>query len=237
MAKNVENLSPVVRESLVEQVSSQLIDQIAAGHWKQGEKLPTEPVLCRSLGIGRSTLREALNSLVFLGVVEVRRGEGTFVGAGNSTRMLDRFLRSGLLRTERDIQHLCEARILLESELVELCARRASDAELQKLGELEARMETEPAVDMPTFINLDLQFHLAIAKGSQNPVLEQMLRTIRGLLEEWILRSQKDARARSLAQSGHTKILAALRDRQAKRAREAMVEHLEASFALMRKGG
>lgn len=228
------SLAPVVKETLVEQVSARLIDLIAAGHWKQGERLPPETTLCRSLGIGRSTLREALNSLVFLGLIQVRRGEGTFVGS-DSTRLLDRFLLSGLLRSERDIAHLSETRIVLECELASLCAQRSTPADLAALEKLEQSMERGAKLPIPDFVELDLQFHLKIADSSQNPVLAQLLRTIRGLLQEWIVRSQTMARARDAARRGHSDILAALHRRDALAAREAMKSHLEESYALMRQ--
>lgn len=226
-------VSPVVRETLVEQVSARLIDLIAAGQWKQGERLPPETTLCRSLGIGRSTLREALHSLAFLGLIQVRRG-GTIVGS-DSTRLLDRFLLSGLLRTERDIAHLSETRIILECELVSLCALRATAADLAALEKLERSMEQGLKLPIAEFVQLDLQFHLKIADASQNPVLAQLLRTIRGLLQEWIVRSQTMARARAAARRGHIDILAAFQKRDPLAARAAMKAHLEESYELMRQ--
>lgn len=226
-------ISPVVRETLVEQVSARLIDLIAAGHWKQGERLPPETTLCRSLGIGRSTLREALNSLAFLGLIQVRRG-GTTVGS-DSTRLLDRFLLSGLLRTERDIAHLSETRIVLECELASLCAQRCSPADIAALEKLESAMTQGLKLSIPDFVQLDLQFHLKIADASQNPVLAQLLRTIRGLLQEWIVRSQSMARARDAARRGHIDILAAFQNHDPVAARAAMKSHLEESYALMRQ--
>jgi GntR family transcriptional repressor for pyruvate dehydrogenase complex len=171
---------------------------------------------------------------VFLGLVQVRRGEGTFVGS-DSTRLLDRFLLSGLLRSERDIGHLCETRIVLESELVSLCAQRAGEEDIAALEKLERDMEAGATLSTPGFVDLDLQFHLRIAEASGNPVLAQLLRTIRGLLQEWIVRSQTVSKARDAAKRGHTKILAALRERDGEAARAAMRGHLEESFELMRK--
>jgi DNA-binding FadR family transcriptional regulator len=231
--RTISPLQPVVRETLVEQVSTRLIELIAASHWKQGERLPAEPLLAKELGIGRSTLREAINSLTFLGILQVRRGEGTFVGNG-STRLLDRCPVSGLLRTDFDLDHIGDARILLECELVARCAQKATEADLAKLAELEKRMEDTRELSTAAFTELDLTFHIRIAEAAGNPVLEQLFRTTRGLLQEWILRSQKNTQARGVAQRGHSEILAALRKRDAAKARKAMEKHLRESFALMR---
>ncbi|GAB4408090.1 MAG: FadR/GntR family transcriptional regulator [Bryobacter sp.] len=227
-------LKPLKKETLVEQVSDRLIEMLVQGHWKQGEKLPSEPILAHQLGIGRSTLREAINALTFLGLLEVRRGEGTFVGQG-STRMIDRCLVSGLLRTDVEVEHLCEARLLLEGDLAARCARNISVGALEELAALEREMESRVELSPKEFTELDLNFHLRIAEASGNPVLEQLFRTTRGLLQEWILRSQQNAAARALAQAGHTGILESLRAGNAQLAREAMEQHLRDSFNLMRE--
>ena len=72
-------LKPVSRVTLSEQVASQIAEQIAHGRWQPGDRLPSETELCATLKIGRSTLREALKSLAFVGLVQMRPGEGTYV--------------------------------------------------------------------------------------------------------------------------------------------------------------
>ena len=73
----MSNLKPVSRVTLGEQVAAQLAEQISEGRWKPGDRLPSESELCSTMGIGRSTLREALKSLAFVGLVQMRPGEGT----------------------------------------------------------------------------------------------------------------------------------------------------------------
>ena len=75
----MSTLKPVSRVTLGEQVAAQLSDQIAEGKWKPGEKLPSESELCFALNIGRSTLREALKSLAFVGMVQVANFNGRLV--------------------------------------------------------------------------------------------------------------------------------------------------------------
>jgi DNA-binding FadR family transcriptional regulator len=73
----MKNLKPVSRVTLGEQVAAQLAEQISGGRWRPGDRLPSESELCAALRIGRSTLREALKSLAFVGLVQMRPGEGT----------------------------------------------------------------------------------------------------------------------------------------------------------------
>ncbi len=207
---------------------------ITAGKWRAGERLPSEADLCRALNIGRSTLREALKSLAFLGMVRTRAGEGTYVEDVPST-FFERVLTTGFLTTDKQISDLCETRIALESELVALCAQRAPDCDIERLGQIV--MQMDQALQSENFAELDLEFHLAIAAASQNQVLSNMLRTIRGLLEEWISKSQQAPGSKEIANEQHAVILEAIRRRNSSRARSVMISHLQTfqrGYALMR---
>ena len=75
----MRNLKPIKRVTIGEQVALQLAGMISDGRWVAGQKLPSESALCQALSIGRSTLREALKSLAFIGMVRMRAGDGTYV--------------------------------------------------------------------------------------------------------------------------------------------------------------
>jgi GntR family transcriptional repressor for pyruvate dehydrogenase complex len=234
----MSNLKPVSRVTLGEQVAAQLAEQIAEGRWHVGEKLPSEAELCGTLGIGRSTLREALKSLAFVGMIRMRPGEGTYV-AGGSTYLADRVLSRGVLTTERQLEEVGEARLVLETEIAALAARRSDIADLNRLegmlSEMKACLE---GGDPHTYATLDVDFHLAIAKASKNPVLEDFLARIRGVLQEWITKSQEMPGVKENAQAQHSKILKALKQRNPEKARRAMRNHLETcgkAFTLLDK--
>ena len=222
----MDTLKPVVRTTLSEQVAVQIAERISGGSWKAGEKLPPESVLCKKFHIGRSTLREALKSLSFIGLVRMRVGEGTFVAEGPST-LLRHILTQGLLTNEKDVTDLCEARILLETELAALCAQRASGPDLEALQQIITSMEQSLRQGGQNFLDLDLEFHLRIAEFSKNEVLEQLLRTIRGLLTEVIEKSQQIPGSLELAYEQHCKILDPLLQHDARKSRAAMRDHLK----------
>ncbi len=119
-------LKAVARVTLGEQVALQLAEMIAEKHWQPGERLPTEMELCEVLNVGRSTLREALKSLAFIGMVRMRPGDGTYV-SDLSNRLLDRILAKGLLKTEKDLADVCETRMILETEGAAIAAERATE--------------------------------------------------------------------------------------------------------------
>jgi GntR family transcriptional repressor for pyruvate dehydrogenase complex len=221
----MSELKPVFRVTLSEQVAQQIAAAISSGRWKDGDRLPSESELCKMLHIGRSTLREALRSLAFVGMVRMRAGEGTYVAHGPS-KFLERMFAQGMLATEQAVTDLCDTRIVLETELAALAAQKATEQELRKLASLLREMELNVNGASDGFLKLDLEFHLAIADASKNRIMAQLLRTIRQLLEEYIVKSLQLTDAPQLACEGHAKILEGLKDRSPRKARAAMREHL-----------
>jgi GntR family transcriptional repressor for pyruvate dehydrogenase complex len=196
---------------------------IAEGKWRPGEKIPPESDLCQLFDVARSTVREALKALAFVGVLKMRHGDGTYVMEGAS-QLLERAVRREL-GSAQSIDDLCEARVALESELVSLCAQRASEEELQGLESLCHEMEMCASVP-ERFHQLDLEFHLAIARGSKSRILAGLLVTIRELLGELIKKSQEVPHARELACTHHRKVLAAMKHRKPRKAQSAIRTHL-----------
>ena len=214
---------PILRTTLTEQVATRLIQMISAGHWKPGERLPSEPELCQTFNVGRSTLREALTFVAFIGILDIRHGEGTFVMDGSS-RLLERVFNQGLFNTETD--DLSHTRMALEGEAVTLCARRASEEDLRNLKKLVNEMQLSVHDGGERFIDLDLEYHLSIAAYSQNQILANLLKTIRGILHDIIKKSQEIPDAQQLACIHHEHILEALEAHDPRRARSAMRKHL-----------
>jgi GntR family transcriptional repressor for pyruvate dehydrogenase complex len=222
----METLKPVTRQTLGQQVATQLAAMVTSGKWRQGERLPSEMELSKILHVGRSTLREALKSLAFVGLVEMRHGEGTFVAAENKL-LLDRILAKGLIRTEKTVADVCEARIVLETELAALSAERITKPEIAGLQSLIDQMGYKLEAVDTSFEDLDLEFHLRIAACSKNPILQQLMHPLRDLVFEWIVKSQQFPGLRLNAHQQHQAILQALTLGKPDKARKAMREHLQ----------
>jgi GntR family transcriptional repressor for pyruvate dehydrogenase complex len=232
-------LKPVSRVTLGEQVAAQLSDQIAEGRWKPGEKLPSEAELCFTLNIGRSTLREALKSLAFVGLVQMRPGEGTYVLDG-SQMIMDRIMARGMLKTDKDLQDVGEARLVLEGEIAALAALRAEDKDLEQLDLMVAEMKSSLTGEGRDFVDLDVEFHLMIAQCAKNQMLFDLMSPIRGVMREWISRSQEMPEIQQNAHKQHIKILAAIRKREPEKAKHEMRHHLmtcEKIYSLMDRIG
>jgi DNA-binding FadR family transcriptional regulator len=233
------HLKPVSRVTIGEQVALQLAGMIGEGRWQVGQKLPSEGDLCRALHIGRSTLREALKSLAFIGMVRMRAGDGTYVCEA-TPGLLDRILARGILKTEKDLADVWETRLVLETELTAMAAERAEPADLDHLRDLLRQSEQSLAAESNHFLELDLEFHLAIANCAKNNVLRRLLSDIRGALIEWIMKSHELPGLRENALIQHRQIFESILDRNPGKAREAMQSHLrtfQRAYTLLGKIG
>ena len=163
----------VNHELLVPQIEDQLMMYMKQENIAIGEKLPSEYKLAELFGVGRSTIREAVKSLVTKGVLEVKRGSGTYV---RSTEMVAED-PLGLAQFEdkyRLAMELFEVRILLEPEVAAVASRNATEEEKQHIKELCD--ETERIyLEGKNHIPKDMEFHEAIAKCSGNRVFEVLV--------------------------------------------------------------
>ena len=212
--------------TLSEQVAHQIVDIISSGQIKSGQKLPSENQLCKSLHVSRPTLREALKSLAYVGMVRMQAGEGCFVAEGPH-KFLDRVFHHSLLNTERDVSELTDARVLVEMELTSLCAQRRTEEDLRRLEFLISEMQRSVEKGGEGFLVLDMDYHFAIAHGSQHRVLGQLLGTIRGLLMDYISKGLQVPGSAAGALEQHQKIFEAIEQRNSRQARALMRSHLE----------
>ncbi|ERK61245.1 transcriptional regulator, GntR family, partial [Leifsonia aquatica ATCC 14665] len=118
---------PVLRAPLADQAADALLERIRAGEWALGQKLPGETTLAPQLGVGRSTVREAIRQLAGRGVLQSRQGAGVFVTALDAPEDWDAVLRRA------SIVSVIEARIAIESEAAALAAERRTPQELRAL--------------------------------------------------------------------------------------------------------
>lgn len=222
----MKHLKVVQRITLGEQVALQIAGMISDGRWVPGDKLPTESDLCGALGVGRSTLREALKSLAFIGLVRMRAGDGTYVSEPRHG-LLDRILTQGLLKSEQSLADVCETRTVLETELAAFAAERATPDDLNAIKTLLDRGTELVERDPKAYSGIDLEFHLTVANCSHNKVLALLLMDIRDLLAEWIVKSQELPGLVANAHDQHKRIFRCIADHDPAGARKEMRAHLE----------
>ncbi len=211
----------VQRHPLAAQAAELLLDRIRAGEWLLGHKLPGETTLAAQLGVGRSTLREAVRELAGKGVLESRQGAGVFVTALDVTEDWDAVLR----RT--GIVTVIEARIAIEAEGAALAAQRRTPADLRAMWRaLAARAEQHDSV--PDLVDADTAFHRTVVLSAHNDVLTGMFdafvpRLRHAMIDMLRIRPLKDERADHQA---HELLLDAIRSRDTAAAATASRVHL-----------
>jgi len=225
-SKSLDKLQPVPRSTLSEQVAKRLAARITAGDWKPGEKLPSEAELCKAFSVGRSSLREALTSLAFIGLIRVRAGGGSYVAEQPSAYFTSSWLNSGMLTSAKAFGDFVEARMILESELAALCAERMTPEEFDGMEQLVAQMKMM-VNNADEFWKLDLAFHLSMGNAAKNDVLNDILRGVREQMRELISKSLLLKEGMEQAAQQHARILEAFRQRSPVKAREAMLSHLQ----------
>ncbi|HET6738061.1 MAG TPA: FCD domain-containing protein [Kribbella sp.] len=178
---------PVERLSAASLVARQLLEQLGADQVPVGARLPSERDLAQMLGVGRSTLREAIAALELVGLVEVRPGSGSYLRA-DSTQLLAQTLQWSLALGEPEIGDLVEVREELELLAARLATARADS---EQIGRLRGHVEQMHAAgnDIDAFVQADVAFHLEIATIARNVVLESLLKSLQSLLADWFERT------------------------------------------------
>lgn len=217
------SLARVKRTKIKEQVFLQLRDQIVRGAWLPGTKIPSENVLTRKLGVSRVSLREALHMLASLGLLESHQGGGTFVKA-YSGEILFNPLFPMIALDNTDILNVLEYRRILEKGTAALVAEKAGEKEINEL-ESAYRNMTLARGKLHDFARADLDFHLALARATGNPIVIKVNDIIKSVLS-----ASMDRIVSSLGVndglSYHRRILDAIKARNAGLAESLMEEHV-----------
>ncbi len=202
-------LSPVGRGSLSELAVQQLREQLELGTWPVGSRLPAESLLAEQLGIGRSTVREAVRVLVHDGQLETRQGSGTFVRALTPPPEWEPRMRAAALL---DVYEVREA---LEVQAARLAAERRSDADLARIDAALAERERRRAEgEIEAFVDADLAFHGAIVLAAGNELLRDMFASFLTVLRAALVEVVRDVVLDDVdSAAAHADLAAAIRAR------------------------
>ena len=214
------------KTKLSERTSDRLYEMIVdEGRYAPGSKLPNENELSGELGVSRTTLREAISFLVAQGVLEIRRGKGTFVASSLPAEGLDLTALAGV-RSRVRAQDLFEMRLIFEPATVALACQRASDEELRLIRRKAERVEeiADAGGDWPL---ADQEFHWAIIKSSHNEYMRRLYPIINSAVNEILQISQNRQQMQDIALRDNRMILDFLLRRDEAGARYAMSIHMK----------
>jgi GntR family transcriptional repressor for pyruvate dehydrogenase complex len=209
------------RRKLAEMAARTISERIEESELLPGTRLPSETELARMLGVGRSTVREALHGLALVGVVEIRHGQGTFVAARapSDASSLEAALKQGLT------QHLLEARLVAEVAMVQLAAVRATEEEFVEIGRVLSAYEAAARSGQPSS-RLAAEFHMKLLEAAHNDVLIGFVRSyMPRALEQgrWL---DEMVRHPDFEAAQHRELFEAARARDAELVGRLMITHL-----------
>ena len=218
-------MAEVNRVKLSERTADRLYELIVEEkRYEPGSKLPNENELSNALRVSRTTLREAISFLVAQGVLEIRRGKGTFVADSLPAGTIDLTALAGV-RSRGRAKDLFEMRLIFEPATAALACQRATDEELRQIQKKAERMERIAAEggDWPL---ADQEFHWAIIKASHNEYMRRLYPIINSAVNEIMQLSQNRQHMQNVAISDNQQILYFLMQRDEAGARHAMSIHM-----------
>jgi GntR family transcriptional regulator, transcriptional repressor for pyruvate dehydrogenase complex len=217
------SLSSLRRSPLAELAVSQLREQVLSGQWPVGARLPAETELARLLGVGRSTVREAVRVLVHDGLLETRQGSGTFVRSVTADSGWEPLLRRAA------ILEVYEVRQALEVQAAGLAAARRTREDIAQINaRLGEREQAGAAARDTAFVDADVAFHKAVVAAAHNPLLSEMFTSFTAVLREALIGVVSDDSLGMIDYSpAHVQLAAAVEAGDVAAAQRATHDHLD----------
>jgi GntR family transcriptional repressor for pyruvate dehydrogenase complex len=219
---------------LTEAAIRHIREMIAQGALAPGDRLPPEAELAGELGASRNTVREAVRALVTAGVLDVRRGDGTYVTSLRPEQLLEGIGAAAELMADGFSLELIQVRRILEPAATALAALRIDDDAVARLGLLLDRMRSAESEE--AMVQADSDFHALVASCSGNTTLASMLGGLSGGMTRsriWRGVIEDNARAQTIDQ--HAQILHALRSRDPILGEAAALIHVATTEAWFRR--
>lgn len=228
------DLAPIERSSLSERAVDALLDHVLTKRLEPGTSLPSVDMLATNLGVSRPVVREALNALKALGIIEIANGKKAVIRRLDN-EVLHIYFRRAVQEIDASIREVMEIRLGIESRAASLAARNRTDAHLDTMKDLLLRMETRKA-DAKYFSRQDSTFHLNIAEASGNRLIFQVVDSLETALRNAAYQGLKeiadnDALVAILVE--HRGIVAAIERRDEDDAARLMNDHIVAAIRRM----
>lgn len=221
-SKDMNTSANTSSKPLGEQTSERIVELIINNDWQIGDKLPNEYELADMLSVGRSTIREAIKALVSRNVLEIRRGSGTFIS--QKSGVADDPLGLTFVKDKFKLSlDLLEVRFMIEPSIASIAAVKATDEEIERMSFLCDKIEKLIMNNEP-YLDLDVEFHTAIAKSSKNQVIGNLIPIInKSIMMSIDVTNQK---IRNETIETHREVLNAIKAHDSNDAHDAMLLHL-----------
>lgn len=225
------------RDKLSEKVAAHLLEQMKRHRLKPGDRLPSERQLMAEFGVGRPAIREAMQRLQHLGMIEIRHGGRARVADPSLSQIVERLgttMRHLLANSATSLESLKESRLMFEAGMARIAAKKRS---VQDVRRIEAVLEAQRAAqaDLERFVALDGEFHREIAALSGNPIFAAVSEAIFQWLADFYRGAVSVPGLEDLTLREHEGILAAIESGDADLAAQRMTDHLERANELYRQ--
>jgi len=223
------NLKPIKPKRISDQVYEQIRELIYKGDFKPGQQILPERELAVSMEVSRTSVRNAINKLVTMGLLEHRQGQGTFVSSPDNRT--GNPLAAAMATDEATLDDLLEVRMGLECNAAMLAAQRATDTDLKAIEKSLEEMEQDLATTDKISTGSDAAFHMAVTFSTKNPVLIHLMRNFYDFLfigiKKNLTHMYMDRTALEDVIAHHRDIFDAIKRRSSKNAFEAMRGHIQ----------
>ena len=219
------NYKPIVpQQKLYKNIVNQIRKMILSGELKKGDQLPSERDMAQQFGVSRTAVREAIKSLSEIGLIDIMVGRGTFVANNTADRIVESV--NLLLDVEKVVKEdLHYARKVLEAPIAKLAAKNRKQENIDQLQFLIEKMEKSKN-HTKKFIEVDMEFHVELAKASGNSAFVVLTQAIMQILRSdltFVLNFQDQTET---ALSHHKKILKNIVSQDIEGAELAMQSHM-----------
>ena len=214
---------------LSERVQSQLEQLILTGNLKVNDQLPTEAELSKTFGVSRTVIREAIHRLEAQGLVHARIGSGSYVAPFEMDQISSTVSRFSAMNRRKDVfLHLLDLRLVIETETVARVAENPSPEMIKQLLTTIKKMK-DSRDDLVAFAEADFDFHLTLARSTNNPFFAVILEPLKSLGRDFGLKTYTNAKLLNQTCQDHTAIVTAIKSKDPTTARTAMLKHLHFS--------
>lgn len=222
------NIKPIQPKRISDQVFEQIRELIYKGEFKPGQQIPAERELAVSMAVSRTSVRNAINKMVGMGLLEHRQGQGTFVTIPEANRGNPQAM--AMATEDATLDDLLEVRMGLECNSAFLAAKRATESDLLAMEKTLAEMETDLSTIGKIDTGSDAAFHMAVNFATKNPVLIHLMRNFYDFLFLGIKKNltymYEDRRALMDVLDHHKSLFECIRNRQPDKAHEIMRLHI-----------
>lgn len=213
-----------------------VMDSLMNDTLKPGYRLISERDLAQQLDISRNAVREGLKTLEYLGIIEVKDGQGAIVKDVVDQNFLSDIWALILVQENGSLLNVLEVRKILESGAAELAATNRTVEDLCNIQRYVLAMNLSREIDVENLAKYDISFHRSVIQASHNPLLLQLWETISGLLSDHMkLIRKKLVRTTEEINSEHRKIYKAIEEANESMARQAALNHINSTLSQIAK--